>query len=81
MSDDQAVAVRRIVDLDLTGFNNVQIDVGLARPKNGFTVRVLASRCQRFDEGELGVRESRKRDFFCLGHGATRTAIMICLAE
>ena len=42
MSDDHPVAVRRILDFDLAGFNNIQIDIRLTGSKDGLAIGVLA---------------------------------------
>ena len=52
---DHPLAVRRVLDLDLAGFHNHQIDIRLTGPKDGLAIGVVAGRRQRPDESDLGA--------------------------
>src|SRR4029077_17798742 len=67
MSGNHAIVVRRIEDVDLSGFNDEEIDIGLTGAKDGFTIVVVAGRRQRFEDGELGGREPGERCFLTCG--------------
>ena len=56
MADNQPIAVGRIEDVDLSGFNDVQIDIGLAGAKDGFAIGVVVSRRQGLEDRDLRGR-------------------------
>lgn len=53
MADNQPIAVGRIEDVDLSGFNDEQIDIGLTGAKDDFTVGVVVRRRQRLKQRDL----------------------------
>ena len=47
MGDNHPIAVGRIEDVDLSGFDDEQIDIGLTGAKDGFTIGVVVGRRQQ----------------------------------
>jgi len=83
MNHDNPVAIPRMLDLDLAGFNNVQIDVCLTGTKDGLTIGVVASGTQRLNHREFCAGKSGKRDlfYFYLSHSALLDAATIRLVR
>src|SRR5437870_13916871 len=59
MNDNDPVAVRWMLDFDLTGLNNVEVDICLTGPKDNLAINVAASSChglnhRNFCAGKLG---------------------------
>ena len=69
MNHDYPPAVRRVLDLDLTAFNNHQIDIRLAGPKDGLAIGVIACYRQRLDERNFDAGQSGKRHILNRSHG------------
>ena len=55
MGDNHPIAVGRIEDVDLSGFDDEQIDVGLTGAKDRFAIRVVVGRRQRFENASSAV--------------------------
>src|SRR5947209_6051956 len=68
MDDDDSMAIGRILDFDMAGLDDVQVDIRLAGVKDGLTVGIIADSCQRSDLREFGLGQLGKRDFFLVNH-------------
>jgi hypothetical protein len=68
VTDNQPIAIGRIVNVDSSGFNDAQIDIGLAGSEDGFTIGVFMRGRQGLEDSDFGSREFRKRYVFARSH-------------
>src|SRR5258708_1293893 len=70
MSDDGLGGIRRILDFDVAGFDDEQIEIGLASLEHDLAIRVIAGRSHGFDLLDFRGGQTGKRSFFCGCHSA-----------
>ncbi len=65
---DDLMAVRRILNFDLAGFDDEQANIRVAGAKHNVAVGVFARSCQGSDQVDFRRRQSWKRGVRCLCH-------------